>query len=187
MVSEEQGSTATHAVEKALATVGGAASTATSWVTDQGSTTLVRGRPWLEFIDFSAFKPVAEGGMKEYGDRLYANARYFRFNYLQLGIFLALLSTVTQPICLLGTLCLIAAYFHLFGAEAEEEIVAFGVVLGHDEKMGALIILGFILFWFAAGGFALFSSIVCGTLFIMLLHGCLRLPAHDDAPAIPIP
>lgn len=145
---------------------------------------MAKAAPWLEFVDFSAIKPVAEGGFNEYVERLKANTSYFRFNYLKLGLGLALLSTITQPLCLLGSLILIAAYFHLFGAEADEEVEVFGVSLGHEAKVGALVILGALIFWFAAGGFGLFTSIICATLFIALVHGCIRVPPAAAEPIV---
>jgi hypothetical protein len=184
MESSSTSSAAAGTVEVALASVGRAASGAGEWLSTRGSATLVKARPWLEFCDLSAIKPVAPGGPSEYVARLSANASYFRFNYLQVGLALALLGTVTQPMCLLGALLLVAAYFHLFGAEAEEEVHVFGLVLDHQEKVGALVVLGAVVFWFAAGGFGLFSAIVCSTAFVALVHGCLRVPPPEAEPVV---
>lgn len=104
-----------------------------------------------------------------------------------MGLGVALLSTVTRPLCLVGTGVLIAAYFHLFGAESSEEMEVLGVTLGHDAKLGALVLLGGAVFWFAAGGLQLFTSIICASLLVMVVHGCLRVPAREEQPALPIP
>lgn len=108
MTEENAGCQAAHYVQKAPATVGGGASDAATWVITRGTRAGMRRRPWMEFIDFSALKLVA-AGTSEYIERLNANANYVRFNYLQVGLGLALLSTITRPLCLLSTLCVVAA------------------------------------------------------------------------------
>lgn len=181
------GGGAAQAVTGALAMVGGAAERGAAWASESSGAALGRGRGWMEFCDLSALKLAADGGAGEYVARLQANAQYFKFNYLQVGLGVALLSTVTRPLCLVGTGVLVAAYFHLFGAESSEEMVVCGVTMGHDEKLGALVLLGGVVFWFAAGGLQLFSSIICATLVVMVAHGCLRVPAREEQPALAIP
>ncbi len=168
-------------VEAALATVGGLATSGASQATERGMSVASRARPWLEFVDFSAFG-LASGGVNEYVTRFRANLRWFLLNYVLIGFGMAAISVVTKPLALLGAILLIWVYFQLFGAatEGQEEVAFFGLMLDAREKAGLMVVLSVVVFWFAAGGLNVLVSILMGTIVIALVHGCLRTP-HPDA------
>lgn len=106
------------------------------------------------------------------------------YNYIMLGLFLTVLSMITKPISLVAAAFLIWMYFQLFGvANVDEELQLFGFSLGNSEKVGLMVISGVILFWFTAGGFSIFLSIVTAVAFVTVIHGCLRKPSPEAIPA----
>lgn len=171
-------------IEGALSTVGSLASGATGWVGARGSRAASRARPWLEFADLSAFG-LAEGGFKGYVERVKINAPYFLFNYVMLGLALTIFSVITKPIALVGAVILVWIYFQFFGSEhADEEYEFMGFSLDTTEKVGCLVFLGFIIFWFTAGGFGIFVSVLTAVAFVTALHGSFRKPSPDAIPPV---
>lgn len=171
-------------IETALSAVGNFASGITGFVTERGSRATAKARPWLEFVDLSAFGP-AEGGLSAYADRLKINAPYFMFNYIMLGLALTVFSVITKPLALVGAALLIWVYFQFFGTEhAEQEYQFMGFSLDTTEKVGFMVFLGFIVFWFTAGGFGIFMSVLTAVLFVTLLHGAFRKPSPDATPVV---
>eukprot|EP00177_Eucheuma_denticulatum_P002881 GFKZ01005178.1.p1 GENE.GFKZ01005178.1~~GFKZ01005178.1.p1 ORF type:complete len:220 (-),score=32.03 GFKZ01005178.1:619-1278(-) len=170
-------------VEVFFASIGSFASSASSFVTSNGSRATSRARPWLEFIDLTAFS-LPQDGFSATLDRVKINATYFMFNYLLLGLALTIFSVVTKPLALIGSLALVWIYFQFFGAAAEDEYRIFGFEFEDPEKIGILVFFGFLVFWFTAGGFAIFLSVCTATLFVTILHGIFRVPSPDAIPPV---
>lgn len=163
------------AIERSLAAIGSFASPIGLWLLSRESGSLAAVRPWWQFFDLSAIQPRAENGWKEYIHRIKANAGFFKLNYLQVGLFAAAASTVTEPMVLLGVAGLAVVYFKLFGETVDELLdVGGGITLGHDEKVGIMMILGCLVFIYGAGGIKVFRDIVVATFFVTLLHGAMR-------------
>lgn len=171
-------------IEAVLSSIGGFTSGATEWVSSRGTRATSRARPWLEFIDLSAFGP-AEGGISAYIDRLKINGPYFIFNYVMVGLAFTVFSVVTKPLALLGALLLVWIYFQFFGSESSDaEYQVMGFSLDNSEKIGLMVFLGFIVFWFTAGGFGIFFSVLTAVLFVTLIHGTFRKPSPDAIPIV---
>lgn len=162
------------ALERSLSWLGSSASSLGLWLLAHETGSLAAVRPWWRFFDLSAFHLASGGGWREYGRRLKSNAAYFRMNYAQVGLFAAAAGTVTQPMVLLGCAALAVVYFRLFGEAVAEVVEVCGVKLGCDEKVGVLVVLGTLVFVFAAGGLHVLQDVVVATLFVGLIHGCLR-------------
>jgi len=172
----------TRPIEAVLTFVGSFANGVSGWAGTSGYNATSRARPWLEFIDLSAFG-LEDGGYSAYIDRLKLNAPYFMFNYVILGLLLTVLSVITKPLALFGALFLVWLYFQMFGvANADEELRFLGFSLDNGEKVGLLVIVGFVLFWFTAGGFGIFFSVLTAVAFVTLIHGVMRKPSPDAIP-----
>ncbi len=168
-------------VEGALGAVGGLASVGLSQVARRGSQVTQGMRPWLEFLDFSAFG-LASGGTNEYLSRYRANLQWFFLNYIMVGLGMAAVSEITKPVSLIGALLLLYVYFQLFGANAEgqDEVRFLGLMLSVTERTGFMLLLGILVFYCVSSGMEIFVAVAMGTLVISVVHGCLRRP-HPDA------
>jgi hypothetical protein len=167
------------AVEGGLGNIGSSATRFWEWATQRSAAATSHARPWIEFFDLSAFGPSSSSGIGPYIERVKANVPYFLFNYIIFGLVLTLLATVTQPLALVGSFLLVLAYFHLFGSAAPEEVPFMGLSLDRNEKVGALIVLAFIVFWLTAGALSIFVTAATSTIFIAVLHGSLRVPPTE--------
>lgn len=171
-------------IEAVLSSIGGFTSGATDWVTSQGTRATSRARPWLEFIDLSAFGLAGEG-IPGYIERLKINGPYFIFNYVMVGLALTVFSVVTKPLALVGALLLVWIYFQFFGSETSDtEFQIMGFSLDNSEKIGLMVFLGFVVFWLTAGGFGIFFSVLTAVLFVALIHGSLRKPSPEAIPTV---
>lgn len=170
-------------LESGFAALGSGARASAEWVGARGTRASSRARPWLEFIDFSAFGP-AEGGLNGYLERIKLNAPYFMFNYLMLGLVLTCVSVITKPVALLGTVVVLWLYFQFFGVEATEEYYFMGFSLDDSEKLGVLVAIGLVTFWLTAGGFGIFLSVCSAVIFVTLLHGAFRKPSPAAIPPV---
>lgn len=171
-------------VEAVLGVLGKLAQGATDVIRSRTQVAASRARPWMEFFDLSAFK--AADGLSGYVERLRINGVYFLFNYVIVGLVLSVVSVITKPIALIGAALLIWLYFQFFGAEtAEDEFRFFGFSLDTHEKIGLMVILGFIFSWVTAGGFGIFISVLIASLLVALIHGCFRKPSESALPEVP--
>lgn len=170
--------------ELAFSFVGNLASTSTSYVTSHGTRATAKARPWLEFFDLSAFK-LPEGGFPAYIERLKINGPFFIVNYILIGLALTVLSVITKPIALIGALVIVWLYFQFFGAEnADQELKFMGFSLDYPEKLGLLVLLAGLVFWFTVGGVRIFFSVLTAIAFVFLLHGSFRKPPEDAIPIV---
>lgn len=173
-------------IETVLGTVGRVVSGTGGLVDSSREYATSRARPWVEFFDLSAIKPA--GGVGEYIGRIRQNLRYFLFNYIIAGFILSIISIITKPLALIAAAILIWIYFQFFGAEAAGDKYRFlGFELGTNEKIGTIVILGFLFFWLTAGGFRVVFSVLTAALIIALIHGALRKPqvqAQGDLPSV---
>lgn len=163
----------TKPIERSLNFVGSHSVSAGMWLLAHESGALASVRPWWQFFDLSSFY-LPDGGPAAYWARLKSNAGYFRLNYLQVGIFAAAASAITKPTVLIGGAGIAFVYFRLFGEAVPDVVEVAGVELGHDEKVGVIVVLGAVVFLCAAGGLGVFEDVICGALVSGLVHGCLR-------------
>ncbi|CAN8068176.1 unnamed protein product [Agarophyton chilense] len=171
-------------VECVFATVGNSTSAISSWASTRGAQATSRARPWLEFFDLSAFG-LAEGGISGCVDRLKINIPYFLFNYVLIGLIMTVLSVITKVGALIGTLVVVWIYFQFFGVEHEnEDYQIMGFSLDTSEKIGFLVLLGGLVFWFTAGGIELFFEVLTAIAFVAILHGSFRKPSPNAIPPV---
>lgn len=170
-------------VEGALGAVGGLATVGISQVAQRSRAVTKGMRPWLEFLDFSAFG-MASGGTSEYLSRYRANLQWFFLNYIMVGLGMAAISEITKPVALIGALLLLYVYFQLFGANAEgqDEVRFLGLMLSATERTGFMLLFGVLVFYCVSSGMQIFVAVVMGTLIVSVAHGCLRRPHPDALP-----
>ena len=177
-------------IEAVLSTIGSSARTITGWVGSNGQRATSRAVNWLEFFDITAFG-LDENGIKGHMNRLKLNTSDFFFNYIIIGLVITVLSVITHPIALVSAAILIWVYFQFWGVEhAGRDYEFFGFSLNDSEKLGAMVFLGAIIFWFTAGGFGIFMSILSAILVVTVIHGSFRKPrpqflsnTTDDNPS----
>lgn len=163
-------------IEAVLSTVGSSARTATGWISSHSQRATSRAVNWLEFFDITAFG-LDENGIKGHMNRLKMNTSDFFFNYIIIGLVITVLSVITHPIALVSAAILIWVYFQFWGVEhAGRDYEFFGFSLNDSEKLGTMVFLGAIVFWFTAGGFEIFMSILSAILVVTVIHGSFRKP-----------
>lgn len=170
-------------IEALFSFLGGIAASMSGFLGERGNRATARARPWMEFVDMSAFG-LAEGGFKGYIDRLKINCPYFLFNYVILGLVLTIFSVITKPLALVGSVLLVWIYFQFFGTESEQDYEFLGLTLDNTKKIGCMVLLGFIIFWFTAGGFGIFLSVITAVAFVALIHGAFRKPSPEAIPPV---